>query len=231
MNIVVIAHRRKVSLVFNKNKNKAKREFEEACLAHLDALYASAVKLTRSNADAEELVQDTYLKAFRFAHKFEWGTNLKAWLFRIQSNTFINDYRHRGHERKYIERAATESIYDQVLDSESRAYAANPETHIFNAFLKQEMDRALDILPDDFKTVIVLADIQGFSYKEVADIIGCPIGTVMSRLHRGRRILQRELVDFAVDVGISAKKDMEEAENDAGLASLAEFRTKKKSEG
>lgn len=214
--------------MISKEKNKAKREFETACLAHLDALYASALKLTRSASDAEELVQDTYLKAFRFSHKFEWGTNLKAWLFRVQSNTFINDYRHRGHERKYVERAATESIYDQVLDSEARAYAADPEKHVFNKFMKQELERALDTLPDDFKMVIVLADIQEFSYKEVADIIGCPIGTVMSRLHRGRRILQRELVDFAVDAGISAKENLSEKEKPTDLS---EFRNQKKLEG
>jgi RNA polymerase sigma-70 factor (ECF subfamily) len=223
--------------VIGSEKNKAKREFEEACLTHIDALYASALKLTRSTADADELVQDTFLKAFRFAHKFEWGTNLKAWLFRIQSNTFINDYRHRGHERKYFERAATESIYDQVLDSEAKAYAANPETHMFNAFLKQELDRAVESLPDDFKIVVLLTDVQGFSYKEVADIIGCPIGTVMSRLHRGRRILQRELVDFAVDAGLSTRADSETKDIRESKpiretpADLADFRNKKKSEG
>ena len=186
----------------NKEKKRLKREFEEACLTHLDALYAAALKLTRNATDAEELVQDTFLKAFRFQDKFEWGTNLKAWLFRIQSNTFINDYRHRGHERKYLERAATESLYDQVLDTEARAYAANPETHVFNAFFKKDLDRALEEMPDDFKLVVVLIDLQGFSYKEVAEIIGSPIGTVMSRLHRGRRILQRALIDYAVDAGI-----------------------------
>jgi RNA polymerase sigma-70 factor (ECF subfamily) len=223
--------------VIGSEKNKAKREFEEACLAHIDALYASALKLTRSPADADELVQDTFLKAFRFAHKFEWGTNLKAWLFRIQSNTFINDYRHRGHERKYFERAATESIYDQVLDSEAKAYASNPETHVFNAFLKQELDRAVESLPDDFKIVVLLTDVQGFSYKEVADIIGCPIGTVMSRLHRGRRILQRELVDFAVDAGISTKDnkdntDIKDTKETKEVPSdLSNFRNRKKSEG
>jgi RNA polymerase sigma-70 factor (ECF subfamily) len=211
--------------VFGKEKNKAKREFEAACMEHIDALYASALKLTRSSSDAEELVQETYLKAFRFSHKFEWGTNLKAWLFRIQSNTFINEYRHRGHERKYVERAATESIYDQVLDTEARAYAADPENHVFNKFLRQELDRALESLPDDFKMVVLLADVQGFSYKEVADILGCPIGTVMSRLHRGRRILQRELVDFAVDAGLAAKETMSEKERPADLAV---FRNQKK---
>lgn len=195
----------------NKEKKRLKREFEEACLSHLDALYAAALKLTRNATDAEELVQDTFLKAFRFQDKFEWGTNLKAWLFRIQSNTFINDYRHRGHERKYLERAATESLYDQVLDTEARAYAANPETHVFNAFFKEDLDRALEEMPDDFKLVVVLIDLQGFSYKEVAEIIGSPIGTVMSRLHRGRRILQRALIDYAVDAGI--RPDIAESED------------------
>lgn len=221
-----------LSTVINKDKAGAKREFEEMCMTHLDALYAAALKLTRNTSDAEELVQDTYLKAFRFSHKFEWGTNLKAWLFRIQSNTFINDYRHRGHERKYIERAATESIYDQVLDSEARNYAADPENHVFNTFLKQELERALETLPDDFKIVVVLADVQGFSYKEVADIIGCPIGTVMSRLHRGRRILQRELVDFAVEAGIvPGAKQKEKQEEKDNTANIAVFRDIKKSKG
>ena len=209
----------------SKEKKRLREEFETACLSHLDALYASALKFTRSASDAEELVQDTYLKAFRFADKFEWGTNLKAWLFRIQSNTFINDYRHRGHERKYMERAATESLYDQVLDTEARAYAANPETHVFNQFLKEDLDRALEEMPDDFKVVVVLIDLQGFSYKEVAEIIGCPIGTVMSRLHRGRKLLQRELIDYAVDAGIRKPR-----KEDGQPTSISTFKQRKKVE-
>jgi RNA polymerase sigma-70 factor (ECF subfamily) len=204
-----------------KQKKQVKREFEEACIAHLDALFAAALKLTRSSTQAEELVQDTYVKAFRFAHRFEWGTNLKAWLFRIQSNTFINDYRHRRHERAYVERAATESIYDEVLNTEAKAYAANPEKHAFNRFLGKELDKAIESLPEDFRLVVVLTDLQGFSYKEVADIIGCPIGTVMSRLHRGRRLLQRELIDWAVDAGLTTPdKDK--------LTNIEEFRNKQK---
>ena len=208
-------------------KKQAKREFEKACISHLDALYAGALKLTRSATEAEELVQDTYVKAFRFAHKFEWGTNLKAWLFRIQSNTFINDYRHRGHERRYVERAATESIYDEVLDTEARAFASDPEKHAFNTFLRTELERAIDELPDDFRQVVVLADLQGFSYKEVAEILGCPIGTVMSRLHRARRMLQRELIDFAVDAGLNTSNE-EKSTKKENLANIEEFRSKKK---
>ena len=186
----------------SKAKREAKREFEAACISHLDALFGAALKLTRWSSDAEELVQDTYVKAFKFQHRFEWGTNLKAWLFRIQTNTFINDYRRKGHERRYVERAATESIYDEVLNTEAVAYQANPETHAFNKFLVEEIEHTLEEMPDEFKLVVVLADLQGFSYKEVAEIIGCPIGTVMSRLHRGRRLLQRELIDYAVDAGV-----------------------------
>ncbi len=206
-------------MIFSEKK-KVRAEFEKACIEHLDALYAGALKLTRSASEAEELVQDTYVKAFRFAHKFEWGTNLKAWLFRIQSNTFINDYRHRGHERRYLERAATESIYDEVLDTEARAYASDPEKHVFNKFLGEELERAIDELPDDFRMVVMLTDLQGFSYKEVAEILGCPIGTVMSRLHRARRMLQRELIDFAVDAGLTTPKG-EKPTN------IEEFRKKK----
>lgn len=189
----------------NAKSKSAKQEFERACLEHLDALYASALRLTRSSSDAEELVQDTYLRALRFGHKFEWGTNLKAWLFRIQTNAFINEYRHKGRERRYLERAANETIYDEVFDREAQAFAADPEAHAFTKFFKEDLDRALDELPDDFRMVVVLADMEGFSYKEIAEMIDCPIGTVMSRLHRGRRLLQRELVDYAVEAGLAAK--------------------------
>jgi RNA polymerase sigma-70 factor (ECF subfamily) len=200
--------------MFGRTTKKARREFEEACLDHLDALYASALRLTRSTTEAEELVQDTYFKAFRFAHKFEWGTNLKAWLFRIQSNTFINNYRHKGYEQRYLERAATDTIYDEVLDRQAQAYASNPEAHTFTKFFERDLQRALEELPDDFRHVVVLCDVDGFSYKEVAEIIGCPIGTVMSRLHRGRRLLQRELIDYAVDSGVIAPTESKDAEKE-----------------
>lgn len=171
-------------------------------MEHLDALYASAVKLTGSTTEAEEVVQDTYLKAFRFANKFEWGTNLKAWLFRVMTNTFINNYRHKSHERRYLERTSTEPLYDEVFDREAQAYASDPEAHAFTMFFKKDLETALENLPDEFKVVVVLADIEGFSYKEIAEMIGSPIGTVMSRLHRGRRLLQRELINHAIEAGI-----------------------------
>ncbi len=212
--------------MFGKRRVKETRqEFEKACLEHLDPLYASALKLTRSAHDAEELVQDTYLKAFRFADKFEWGTNLKAWLFRIQTNAFINEYRHKRHERRYLERAATEPIYDEVFNKEARAYSTNPEAHAFTRFFKEDLDRALEELPDDFRTVIVLSDLNGFSYKEIAKIVGCPVGTVMSRLHRGRRLLQRELVDHAVEAGIRVTRKTDDEKE--ALTDITDFRRRK----
>lgn len=200
-----------------------RREFEAACVEHLDALYASALKLTRDGARAEELVQDTYLRAFRAADGFEWGTNLKAWLFRILTNTFINDYRHRIHERRYVERAAVEPLYDEVLDRQAREHAADPEAAVFSRFFQRDLERALDELPDDFRIVVVLADMQGFAYKEIAEMIGCPIGTVMSRLHRGRRLLQKSLVDYAVAAGLVSAPEAA-ADDDGAPADLDEFR-------
>ncbi|MCP4675525.1 MAG: sigma-70 family RNA polymerase sigma factor [Deltaproteobacteria bacterium] len=212
--------------MFGKRREKETRQkFEKACLEHLDPLYASALKLTRSAHDAEELVQDTYLKAFRFADKFEWGTNLKAWLFRIQTNAFINEYRHKRHQRRYLERAATEPIYDEVFNKEARAYSSNPEAHAFTRFFKEDLDRALEELPDDFRTVVVLSDLNGFSYKEIAEIVECPVGTVMSRLHRGRRLLQRELVDHAVEAGIRVAKKADK--EDAALTDITNYRRRK----
>lgn len=198
-------------MVARRAKAAQRKRFEDACVEHLDALYSAALRMTRNPSNAEELVQDTYVRAFRFADSFEWGTNLKAWLFRILTNTFINGYRHRTHERKYVERAAFEPIYDEVLDSEARQYAADPEAHVFSSFFKRDLDKALDELPEDFRVVVTLADLQGFSYKEISQMVECPIGTVMSRLHRGRKMLQKQLVDHAVAAGIVAEGGLKES--------------------
>jgi RNA polymerase sigma-70 factor, ECF subfamily len=205
-------------------RDDRRKEFEKACVEHVDALYASALKLTRDETRAEELVQDTYLRAFRAADGFEWGTNLKAWLFRILTNTFINDYRHRIHERRYVERAAVEPLYDEVLDRQAREHAADPEAAVFSRFFQRDLELALDDLPDDFRIVVVLADLQGFAYKEIAEMIGCPIGTVMSRLHRGRRLLQKALVDYAVAAGLVSAPEAAVAESESAPADLNEFR-------
>ncbi len=212
-----------------KREKKERQRFESACVEHLDALYATALRMTRNTSNAEELVQDTYVRVFRFADSFEWGTNLKAWLFRILTNTFINNYRHKVHERRYLERAATEPIYDQVLDSEARKFASDPEAHVFSSFFKKELDRALDELPDDYRTVVVLSDLQGFSYQEISQMMECPMGTVMSRLHRGRRILQRELIDYAVAAGIVSVSGEEPEKNGREPTDLKKFRRSRES--
>jgi RNA polymerase sigma-70 factor (ECF subfamily) len=170
----------------------------------MDSLYATALKMTRSTASAEELVQDTYLRAFRFRKSFTAGTNLKAWLFRILTNTFINGYRRSRNEQRYIERAAVEPLYDQILGSYARDYASNPEEHIFNKFFKEKLNKSLEQLPEDFRIAVTLSDVQGFSYKEISEILDTPIGTVMSRLHRGRKMLQHHLVDYAAAAGLSS---------------------------
>jgi RNA polymerase sigma-70 factor, ECF subfamily len=197
--------------MFGRNSRAKTEEFETACMSHMDSLYAAALKMTRNQVEAEELVQDTFVRAFRFKKNFEWGTNLKAWLFRILTNTFINDYRHRKHEQRYMERASVEPLYDEVLNRHAAEYASNPENHVFTKFFKEDLDQALDEVPEDFRIAVVLSDIEGFSYKEIAEMLDKPIGTVMSRLHRGRKLLQRSLVDYAVEAGVIPNTEEEKA--------------------
>lgn len=180
---------------------RTKDHFETEALAHLDALFGTAMRMTRNPRDAEDLVQDTMLAAFRFFDRFEPGTNCKAWLFKILTNTFINRYR-----KKVREREVTDALFEEdapSLMSEDVAEAArNPEASIVRPLLSDEVKAALDQIPHDYRMVVVLADIEEFSYKEIADILDCPVGTVMSRLHRGRRLLQKLLREYAVREGI-----------------------------
>ena len=171
-------------------------------------LLSFAISLTKNNFEAEDLYQDTVFLALKNKEKFNAGTNFIAWTKTIMRNTFINNYRKRRHDLNYTEQVTTtESLYDEVLDREARAYASDPEAHAFTNFFKHDLNRALEELPEDFRIVIVLADIEGFSYKEISEMVGCPIGTVMSRLHRGRHLLQRELLDYAIQAGIVPEKE------------------------
>ena len=188
---------------FNKAaRDKGQSEFEALALEHMDALYGAALRLTRSPKDAEDLVQDTYLKAFRFFESFEKGTNIKAWLFKIQTNTFINRYRRKVKEREVAETPAEDVVLDRFVSAEQVRALQDPEGDFFGRLLSDEVVEALEQVPVDFRMVVILADIQGFSYKEIAEIVGCPVGTVMSRLFRGRRILQKHLYEYAVREGI-----------------------------
>lgn len=213
---------------FKRTSRMATRsDFEALTLEHMDALYGAALRLTRSAKDAEDLVQDTFLKAFRFFDSFEPGTNVKAWLFKIQTNTFINRYRRRVKEREVADTPAEEVMLDRFISSDYARAAQDPETDFFDHLLSDEVMEALDQVPVDFRMVVLLADIQGFSYKEIAEIVGCPVGTVMSRLFRGRRILQKMLYDFAIAEGIIVP---ETGENGRPI-SLEAYRERKKAAG
>ncbi len=190
---------------FNRqSKNKAKTEFEKQALEHMDALYGSALRLTRNQKDAEDLVQDTYLKAFRFWDSYQQGTNIKAWLFKIQTNTFINRYRRQVKEKELAEKPAEDVMVDRFVSAAHVRSLKDPEGDFFSKLLSDDVVEALDKVPVDFRMAVILADIQGFSYKEIAEIIGCPVGTVMSRLFRGRRILQKLLYEYAIAEGVIA---------------------------
>ena len=176
-------------------------EFEELALQHLDPLYSAALRLTKNDRDAEDLVQDTFLRAYRFFDKFERGTNMKAWLFKILTNTFINRYRRSVKERNIVEGSEREAVHERFVSREAAEFAANPEQFFFDRMLSDDVLKAVDSLPIDFRMVVILADLQEFSYKEIADILDIPVGTVMSRLFRGRRLLEKSLLDYAAETG------------------------------
>jgi RNA polymerase sigma-70 factor (ECF subfamily) len=191
--------------------DQARKEFEELALDHLDPLYSAALRLTKNERDAQDLVQDTFLRAYRFFDKFERGTNIKAWLFKILSNTFINRYRRSVKERSIVEGSERDAVHERFISREATDYAANPEQFFFDRLLSDDVLRAVDSLPIDFRLVVILADLQEFSYKEIAEILDCPVGTVMSRLYRGRRLLQKALADYAVHAGILQAPDGSES--------------------
>lgn len=183
--------------------NAMLEEFEREALPHMNSIYTYALRLCRDRDDANDLVQETYVKAFRFFESFERGTNIKAWLFRILKNTFINKYRKDAREPDVIEYSEVEEFYESIRSTYTTS--TNLETQVFDGVFDDDVTKALESLPDDFKTVVLLCDVEGFTYEEIAEFINCPIGTVRSRLHRARNLLGATLLEYAAKRGFNTE--------------------------
>lgn len=171
--------------------------FEAAAMPFVDALYNTAYRMTRNAEDAEDLVQETYFKAYKYYDKFEEGTNFKAWLFKIMKNTFINNYRKRLLAPPQSDFADIEESFESQVSEEAGQHIKNPEEEFLEDVLDEDVQRSLESLPPDYRMVVLLADLEGFSYKEIAEILEVPVGTVMSRLYRGRRLLEKTMLEYA----------------------------------
>ncbi|MDY7092037.1 MAG: sigma-70 family RNA polymerase sigma factor [Acidobacteriota bacterium] len=175
--------------------------FEDATMPYLDALYNTAYRMTRNSEDAEDLIQETYLKAYKYYDKFQEGTNLKAWLFKIMKNTFINAYRKRQQVPPETDFGEIEGSFESLVSEEVIRSIKDPEEELVAGVLDEDIQSALEELPEDFRMVVLLADLEGFSYKEIAGILDVPVGTVMSRLYRGRRLLEAAMLEYAREHG------------------------------
>jgi RNA polymerase sigma-70 factor (ECF subfamily) len=180
----------------------ARRRFHDEAMPHARALYGAAMRLVRSPDDASDLVQETMFKAWRAFDSFESGTNCKAWLFRILTNTFINKYRRRLKERDILDGKSRVDAEHELVNLPSKRAFLDPEGAFADRALADEVVAALESVPVDFRVVVILSDIEGFAYKDIAEMVGIPVGTVMSRLFRGRRLLQEKLFDYAVETGV-----------------------------
>jgi RNA polymerase sigma-70 factor (ECF subfamily) len=181
-------------------------KFADLAMEHMGSLYTAALRMTRNPADAEDLVQETYLKAYRAFNTFQEGTNLKAWLYKILTNTFINAYRSKKRRPEQTELDEVEDLYlyRRLGGLEAAAAGRSAEEEVLEHFTEGDIKAALEALPEQFRLAVLLADVEGFSYKEIAEILDVPIGTVMSRLHRGRKALQKALFDFGIERGLVA---------------------------
>jgi RNA polymerase sigma-70 factor (ECF subfamily) len=172
--------------------------FAQQAMPLMDGLYSAALRMTRNPADAEDLVQETYLKAYRAFHTFQEGTNLKAWLYRILTNTYINTYRakKRRPDETDLDEVEDLYLYRRLGGLEGATAGRSAEDELLDQLTDSEVKDALEALPEQFRMAVLLADVEGFAYKEIAEILDIPIGTVMSRLHRGRKAMQKQLYEF-----------------------------------
>lgn len=182
-------------------------ELSQEILAQLPSLMAVASRLTKNRAEAEDLVQDTCLKAVRAWHQYEPGSNLKAWCLKILKNTFINRYRRDGLARGVMDTPGNDPVSEGWVGHSSLGALRDPESAAFAPMLRDELRRALDNIPEEFRIVVLLADVEELSYREIADTLGCPLGTVMSRLHRGRKQLKAQLQQHAEALGFAKIDD------------------------
>ena len=181
-------------------------KFADLAMEHMGSLYTAALRMTRNPADAEDLVQETYLKAYRAFGSFQEGTNLKAWLYKILTNTFINSYRSkkRRPEQTELDEGEDFYLYRRLGGLEAVSAGRSAEEVLFEHITDGDVKAAVEALPEAFRMAVLLADVEGFSYKEIAEILDVPIGTVMSRLHRGRKALQKALHSFGLERGLVA---------------------------
>jgi len=181
---------------------KKQQDFNKEILPHLDALYNFALRLTTEPNDAEDLVQDTIVKAFRFFSSYEKGTNAKAWLFRILKNSYINSYRKKSSKPQEIDYDEVATFYETIRAE--RTETSDLEDKMFRELIDDDISNALEEIPEDFRTVVLLCDVEDFTYEEIANMLDVPIGTIRSRLHRGRNLLKAQLMDYARKRGFAA---------------------------
>ncbi|MDY7105225.1 MAG: sigma-70 family RNA polymerase sigma factor [Actinomycetota bacterium] len=196
--------------------------FADQAMEHMGALYSAALRMTRNAAEAEDLVQETYLKAYRGFGGFKEGTNLRAWLYRILTNTYINSYRAKKRRPDETELDEVEDLYlyRRLGGLEAATAGRSAEDELLDYFNEAEVAEAVESLPENFRMAVLLADVEGFSYKEIAEILDIPIGTVMSRLHRGRKQLQKKLYDFARVRGLIGDAEAPAGDGDTGSSDV-----------
>jgi RNA polymerase sigma-70 factor, ECF subfamily len=180
------------------------RLYQDEMVPHMDLLYHFALRTTGNTDDAKDLLQDTYLKAYRFIEKYEQGTNAKAWLFRIMKNSFINTYRKHSREPEQVDYAAIEDYYELVRDQTGDGNDLRKK--FYNDLLEDEVVKAMESITEEFRTIIILSDLEGLSYEEISEMLDIPLGTVRSRLHRARKNLQEKLRGFAIAKGYLSKE-------------------------